>query len=123
MTDNLNHPYKPAVNIANLAIFDLVKTGKNERLLFSQIISLVPVVIHYLEIGYKFLKGNEKKEIAVDFVQKLVSMNINDSAETKIAFDFLELHLGSLIDEIVNVANSDSFRRAKNRCFGKKNKK
>lgn len=123
MTDNLNHPYKPSVNVANLAILDLVKTENNEKLLFSQIISLIPVVIHYLEIGYKFLKGNEKKEIAIDFVQKLVFMNINDDAVKEIAFDFLELSLGSLIDEIVNVANSDSFKRAKNRCFGKKNKK
>lgn len=106
--------------ISNLAIIDLT-SDKNE-LSLTDIISLVPKIIHYVEELYKKLKGPEKKAIVLQFFSKLINLNIKDkdSLQYLLAKEFIESNnLASLIDSIVAIGNSREFKKIKNSFFCK----
>lgn len=97
-------------------VVDVHSLTKIEKLEHNQIFSLIPDVIHDMELYYKRLRGPEKKRLVVATVVEIMKRTGCDES----TITFVYAILPDLIDSIVHLANDANhlFKKLKKKKCG-----
>lgn len=81
--------------------------------------SILPIVVKIMTIveKYKSLSGDEKKQIVIGVITRLVDATDYTSDEKGVLIAFIQTILPTTIDSIIRVANDNLFKGEQRCCF------